>query len=226
MAKEPVICAWSGGKDSSLMVHALRQSAEYQPAMLLTTLTEPFERISMHGVRRDLLKRQSEAIGIPLHEVWIPWPCPNGMYEERMRAACEDLKGQGFRTFAFGDLFLEDVRAYREKNMQEVGMRAIYPLWGKNTTQLAGDFIRQGFQAYLCCVDTEQIGAEFAGRAYDAWLLADLPAKADPCGENGEFHTFVWNGPIFRHPVPCARGEVVIRDRFVYADLVEFEPCP
>src|SRR5579883_3216201 len=125
MAKEPVICAWSGGKDSALMVHALRQSAEYEPAMLLTTLTEPFERISMHGVRRELLHRQAASIGIPLYEVWIPWPCPNGVYEERMDAACEMLKTQGLRTIAFGDLFLEDVRAYREKTMQEVNMRAI-----------------------------------------------------------------------------------------------------
>lgn len=218
--KTPVIVAWSGGKDSAMMLHALRQSAEYEPVLLLTTVTENFDRISMHGVRRGLLARQAEAIGLPLHEVFIPWPCSNEMYEQRMREACDTLMARGLHTFAFGDLFLEDVRAYREANMKKAGMRAIYPLWGRDTVQLAREVMALGFKATLCCVDSRQIPAELAGHAYDETLLAALPPQADPCGENGEFHSFVWDGPIFSAPIPCVGGEVVIRDNFVYYDLL------
>jgi uncharacterized protein (TIGR00290 family) len=220
MTKQPVILAWSGGKDSSLMLQALAQSAEYRPAMLLTTLTEEFQRISMHGVRQELLHAQADSLGLKLHEVWIPWPCANGVYEVRMQEACLQLKAQGLEVFAFGDLFLEEVRAYREENMKKAGMQAIYPLWGRETGALARRFIDEGFKAKLCCVDSAQIDASFAGREYDAQLLAELPAGADPCGENGEFHTFVYDGPVFKRPVACRAGEVVARGQFVYADLV------
>lgn len=220
MHKESVICAWSGGKDSALMLQALRISREYAPAMLLTTVTEPFNRISMHGVRAELLERQATALGLPLYKVYIPWPCPNGVYEDRMAQAYVELKQQGYETFAFGDLFLEDVRAYRDRCLAQADMRAVYPLWGQETKRLARRFIDEGFRAVLCCVDSAQIPAGLAGRDYDAVLLADLPETADPCGENGEFHTFVTNGPGFSHGVPCIRGEVVIRDGFAYCDLL------
>lgn len=221
MQKKPVVCAWSGGKDSAWMLQCLRQSTKYYPALLLTTLTEPFERISMHGVRRELLRLQAEALGVPLYEVWIPWPCANAVYEARMAGACDTLKARGFSLVAFGDLFLEEVRAYREEQMRKAGMQALYPLWGEDTRVLARRFIEAGFRARLCCVDNTQIPGHFAGREYDETLLSELPETADPCGENGEFHTFVYDGPIFQTPVPCLNGEVVIRDgRFVYCDLL------
>ncbi|MBV8939669.1 MAG: ATP-binding protein, partial [Alphaproteobacteria bacterium] len=187
----------------------------------------PFSRISMHGVRRELLAAQARALGLPLWEVWIPWPCPNGIYEARMAEACAALKGQGFTTFAFGDLFLQDVRAYRERHMEEAGMRGIYPLWGSDTRQLARDFVAQDFHAFLCCVDTAQLSADFAGNSYDTALLDALPASVDPCGENGEFHTFVYDGPIFQWPVSCRTGEVVMRGQFAYCDLLpEMQEMP
>jgi diphthamide synthase (EF-2-diphthine--ammonia ligase) len=170
-------------------------------------------------VRRELLHAQAEALGLPLTEVWIPWPCPNETYEARMRETCLALKEKGMGVFAFGDLFLEEVRQYRERNLAALGLRGIYPLWGLDTSALAQRFIADGFRACLCCIDTGQIAAGFAGRDYDASLLKELPEGADPCGENGEFHTFVYDGPIFSRPIPCARGEVVIRDSFAYCDL-------
>jgi uncharacterized protein (TIGR00290 family) len=220
---EPIAVSWSGGKDSMLMLYALHTQPEfaaYKPTVLLTCLTEDFQRISMHGVRADLLRQQVAALGMELLEIWIPWPCTNEIYEQRMQEACDKLKARGIHTVAFGDLFLEDVRAYRERNMEKATMRTLYPLWGKNTQELSHYFIEQGFKAKLCCVDTAQIDARFAGHEYDETLLQELPSNADPCGEKGEFHSFVYDGPGFAQPVACATTHTLERGQFVYAEIV------
>jgi uncharacterized protein (TIGR00290 family) len=212
--------AWSGGKDSALALWQLRQ-AGVTPAALMTTVTEDYERISMHGVRRSLLRQQAAATGLPLVEVEIPAGCTNDLYERRMAAAfaCAELAPVG--EVAFGDLFLEDIRAYREDRLAAAGRRARFPLWGSDTAALARRFLAAGFRAILVCVDPRALDPSFAGRDYDDALLAGLPAAVDPCGENGEFHTFVTAGPVFAAPIACRRGEVVERDGFVFADLVE-----
>lgn len=211
---------WSGGKDSSLALHALLQSPEYEVRGLLTTVTETYDRISMHGVRRELLEAQASAAGLPLQQILIPPGCVNDIYQQRMKDACLAYKAQGIQHMAFGDLFLEDIRAYRNEQLAKVGMTPVYPVWGLDTTKLAQDFIKQGFKAILCCIDPKQIGPEFCGRDFDEAMLADLPATADPCGEKGEFHTFVYDGPIFKQPIPCAKGEVVLRDNFWFCDIL------
>ncbi|MHB1842597.1 MAG: Dph6-related ATP pyrophosphatase [Sulfobacillus sp.] len=213
-----VIVATSGGKDSTLAVAELR-AAGLPVSGLLCTMTEGFERVSMHGVRQALMVAQAAALGLPLHTVWIPQNCPNAVYEQRMAASLAALVADGADAIAFGDLFLQDVRAYREQRMAGNGLATLFPLWGKDTTKLAQSFISQGYEAILVTVDPRQIPAELAGRPYDRQLLADLPPSADPCGENGEFHTFVCNGPIFQTPLMVERGEVVERDGFTFADL-------
>jgi uncharacterized protein (TIGR00290 family) len=212
--------SWSGGKDSALALASLREADGVGPAALLTTVTETFDRISMHGVRRSLLRRQAEAVGLPLVEVAIPPACSNDVYESRMAAALASTALAGVDEFAFGDLFLEDVRAYRESRLAAAGKRARFPLWGAETAELARRFVEAGFRAVLVCVDPLALDGSFAGREYDERLLADLPPEADPCGENGEFHTFVYDGPIFEEAIPLVRGEVVERDGFVFADLL------
>lgn len=216
---EPVLLSWSGGKDSALALHALRQMPGVEVAGLLTTVTEDYDRISMHGVRRTLLERQAAEAGLPLHIVRIPRECTNEQYEERMTAVLSGIRDAGIRRVAFGDLFLEDVRAYRESRLASFGMEALFPLWGKDTAALARDFLRLGFAAVLVCVDTEALAAAFAGRSFDESLLRDLPPGVDPCGEKGEFHTFVHAGPVFRTPVPFRLGKVEDRGRFQYCDL-------
>ena len=216
---EPILLSWSGGKDSALALHALRQTPDVEVAGLLTTVTEDYDRISMHGVRRTLLEQQAAAAGLPLHVVLIPRECTNEIYEERMTAVLTGIRAAGIRRVAFGDLFLEDIRAYRESRLTAFGMEAMFPLWGRDTVALARDFLRLGFAAYLVCVDTQILAATFAGRAFDEDLLRDLPPGVDPCGENGEFHTFVHAGPIFSAPVPCRRGEIEDRGRFHFCDL-------
>jgi len=216
---EPILLSWSGGKDSALALHTLRQTPGVEVAGLLTTVTEDYDRISMHGVRRALLERQAEEAGLPLHVVLIPRECSNEQYEERMTAFLRGIRDAGIRRVAFGDLFLEDLRAYRESRLASFGMEAMFPLWKRDTAALARDFLRLGFGAVLVCVDTEALAPTFAGRAFDEDLLRDLPAGVDPCGENGEFHTFVHAGPIFRAPVPIRLGEVEDRGRFQYCDL-------
>jgi uncharacterized protein (TIGR00290 family) len=187
---------------------------------LLTTVTEGYDRISMHGVRRTLLAAQAKATGFALEEVLIPQNCTNEIYEERMRQSLEKFQKQGISAAAFGDLFLEDVRAYREERMGRIGMKCLFPLWGKPTSELARRFLDLGFRAIAVCVDTQVLSRDFAGREYDEDFLRDLPADVDPCAENGEFHTFVYDGPIFSKPVPVERGEIVLRDnRFCYCDL-------
>lgn len=217
---ESILLSWSGGKDSSLALHALRQTPGVEVVGLLTTVTEEFDRISMHGVRRNLLEQQAEAAGLPLHIVWIPPDCTNEIYEERMAAALAPHQQRGIRRVAFGDLFLEDIRAYRVSKLAGAGMEALFPVWGRDTTELAREFIAQGFEAILVCVDTQTLDASFAGRAFDEGLLRDLPPRVDPCGENGEFHTFVHAGPIFRASISVQRGGQETRlERFRYQDL-------
>ena len=219
-ATAPFALSWSGGKDSAFALWTLRREGT-EPAALITTVTDAFDRISMHGVRRDLLARQAEALGVPLVEVVIPPSCVNEIYEARMAEAFAAPPLSEVEEVAFGDLFLEDVRAYREERLTAAGRRGVFPLWGRDTTELAQEFIAAGFQATIVCLDPRVLDSSFAGRRYDERLLAELPPAVDPCGENGEFHTFVHAGPIFSRPIACEAGERNIeRDGFVFSDLV------
>jgi uncharacterized protein (TIGR00290 family) len=211
--------SWSGGKDSALTLWTLR-SQGVEPEALITTVTDAYDRISMHGVRRELLSRQSDAVGIPLVEVRIPPACVNDVYEARMAQAFASPPLSDVQAVAFGDLFLKDVRAYRETRLAANDLRGLFPLWGRDTSALAREFIAAGFQAFIVCLDPRALGASFAGRAYDEQLLVDLPVTVDPCGENGEFHTFVHAGPIFTEPIACDTGEIVERDGFVFCDVI------
>jgi uncharacterized protein (TIGR00290 family) len=214
------VLSWSGGKDSSMAAYQLLASQKFEIAALLTTVTQEFDRISMHGVRRELLERQAASLGIPLEIVSIPKECTNEIYEARMRAALERFRSQGIRKVAFGDLFLEDVKKYRDERLAQVGLSGLYPLWMRDTEELVRTFIALGFRAILACVDTEAIDASFAGRQIDQALLDDLPETADPCGEYGEYHSFVYAGPIFAQPIACRAGEIVRRTpRFNYCDI-------
>ena len=219
---EPLILSWSGGKDGTLALDALREGGDFAPIVLLTSVTSGYDRVAIHGVRRALLHAQAGALGLPLHEFWLHPESSNEAYEAALAEALCVLRDRfGARTIAFGDLFLEDVRRYREERVAPLGLEPVFPLWGRDTAALAAEFVNRGFQARLVCVDTTQLDARFAGRAYDAALLAELPAGVDPCGENGEFHTFVSGGPGFRHPVAYEVGEMVTRlERFAYCDLV------
>ncbi len=212
--------SWSGGKDSALALQALAQEHRL-PATLLATVTEEYGRVSMHGVRRSLLRRQAAATGLPLVEVEIPADCTNDLYESRMAAAFASAELSEVDEVAFGDLFLEDIRAYRESRLAAAGRRARFPVWGRDTVTLARRFLAAGFRAILVCVDPRALDPSFAGRDYDERLLAELPVGVDPCGENGEFHTFVTAGPILDRPIDCLRGDVVERDGFVFCDLLE-----
>jgi uncharacterized protein (TIGR00290 family) len=212
--------AWSGGKDSALALHELRERSGSPPRALITTVTADYGRISMHGVRRELLTCQAGALGLPLVEVEIPAACSNDVYEQRMERALAEPPLAEAQSVAFGDLFLADIREYREERLHRVGKEAVFPLWGRDTRALAREFIAAGFEAVLVCVDPRQLDRSFAGRPFDAELLADLPPEVDPCGENGEFHTFVHAGPIFNAPIPCRVGETVERDGFVFCDVL------
>jgi uncharacterized protein (TIGR00290 family) len=216
-----VISCWSGGKDSTLALYEIRENLRYELMALLATVTADFDRLSLHGVRRVLLERQAEALGHPLHTVFVSKDGSNEEYEERMRAALAGYVEAGVTAAVFGDLFLEDVRKYREEKLLTVGLQGIFPLWGRDTAQLAQSFIRLGFKAVITCVDTQVLDKDFAGREFDEKFLADLPPGVDPCGENGEFHSFVYEGPMFRHPLRFTRGEAVLRnDRFYFRDLL------
>lgn len=215
---DAVALSWSGGKDSSLALWTLRAEG-IRPRALITTITEGYERISMHGVRRELLAAQAQTLDVPLVEVSIPPGCVNEVYEKRMAEAFSSAPLSEVRAVAFGDLFLEDVRAYREERLRAAGRHGLFPLWHKDTASLARQFVETGFRAILVCVDPRCLPASFAGRRYDEELLAELPAGVDPCGENGEFHTFVHAGPIFREPIACETGEVVEREGFVFCDV-------
>jgi len=219
--KQPVLLAWSSGKDSALALRRILDSGLYE-VTLLTTITEGYDRISMHGVRRSLLREQAESLGLHLDIVRIPQQCSDEQYRRRMEAAMRRHYARGCRSVVFGDLFLPDIRAYREANLAAVGMKPLFPLWQKDTRRLSHEFIDSGFQAVLTCVDTKVLPRSFAGRSYDKELLEQLPPRIDPCGENGEFHTFVFDGPIFSRPVRFRRAEVVLREeRFCFCDLLE-----
>jgi uncharacterized protein (TIGR00290 family) len=212
--------SWSGGKDSALALWTLRKELGQEPATLLTTFTEDYDRVSMHAVRKDLLRAQARATGIDLVEIGIPAACVNEVYEERMAQSFARPPLDQATTIAFADLFLEDVRAYREERLTAANRKALFPLWGRNTTALAQEFIAAGFKATLVCVDPRQLDSSFVGRPFDEALLNDLPDGVDPCGENGEFHTFVHAGPIFDAPIEVELGEVAVRDGFVFQDLL------
>jgi len=211
--------SWSGGKDSALTLWTLRRQA-IEPRALVTTVTDTYGRISMHGVRRELLARQADTVGMPLVEVVIPAGCVNEVYEARMAQAFASTPLAGVEGVAFGDLFLDDVRAYREDRLAAAGKRGMFPLWGRDTGELAREFVAAGFEAIIVCLDPRVVDPSFAGRRYDDRLLTELPAGVDPCGENGEFHTFVCAGPILAEPIAVETGEIVERDGFVFCDLV------
>ncbi len=216
----PVVVCWSGGKDSCLALQRVLARADLRVEALLTTVTADFDRISMHGVRRELLEEQAKALRLPLRQVLISKSATNEQYEAKMGEALAPYRARGVETVVFGDLFLEDIRAYRERLLAKHGMRGLYPLWGLDTAALIRDFIDQGFKAALVCIDPAKLSPAFAGRLIDHALLTDLPADVDPCGENGEFHTFVFDGPIFKAPVRFAWGEKVCRDSFCFCDLI------
>ncbi len=220
--KEKLVFSWSGGKDSALALHELRQSDRYEVVALLTTVAEQYRRVSHHGVREELLEMQAAAIGVPLDKLYLPAssPCTNAQFEELMARALARYRAAGVLLVAHGDLFLQDLRDYRERNLARTGMQGLFPLWRRDTTELFNTFIQLGFKAYLSCVDGQKLSEAFAGRAIDAGLLGDLPAGVDPCGEYGEYHSFVYDGPIFQRPVPVRVGEVVLRDTRYYADLL------
>ena len=218
--RAPVVFSWSGGKDSAMALHQLQRDPEFQVVALLTTVTEEYERISMHGVRRELLHRQAQSIGLPLEEVRIPPQCVNAIYEQRMGAAIERFRRQGIRYVAFGDIFLEDLRAYREQKLLRADMTALFPIWKIDTRELAARFLSDKFRAVTACIDPRKLDRSFAGRELDESFFRDLPPGVDPCGENGEFHTYVFDGPIFRAPIVIQTGPVVERDAFIFCDVL------
>jgi len=212
--------SWSGGKDSCLALYELQRSRNYRVAALLTTVTRDYDRISMHGVRRVLLEQQAVSLGLPLHEILITKAASNEEYESRMAEAFAQYRGQGIDSIVFGDLFLEDIKTYRDQFLARHEMRGIYPVWRRDTTEFVADFIKLGFQAVVTCVDGKVLDSSFAGMIIDENFLSMLPSNVDPCGENGEFHTFVFDGPNFRRPVKFSSGERVVRDGFWFCDLV------
>jgi len=221
---EPVVLTWSGGKDSALALHYLKTSRQYQITYLLTTITKDYNRISMHGVRSILLDNQSESLGLPIEKVFISKNSSNEEYENQMREKLLFYQRQGISSVAFGDVFLEDIRKYREQNLSKVTMKGVFPLWNKNTQKLAQQFIELDFKAVIICVDSQNLDKKFVGRYFDRQFLSDLPANVDPCGENGEFHSFVFDGPIFKRPISFKIGDIVLREkRFYFCDLVPDE---
>ena len=217
---QSVLVSWSGGKDSCMALHEVQHMANTRVEALLTTLTRDYDRISMHGVRRVLLEQQAASLGLPLHQIYISKGATNDEYEAKTGEALSAFHDRGIKSVAFGDLFLEDIRAYRDRLLAMHGMIGLYPIWGRNTAKLIRDFIRQGFKTILVCVDPAKLDHSFVGRVIDEKFLSDLPPAVDPCGEYGEFHTFVFDGPMFRNPVRFSIGEVVCRDSFWFCDLV------
>jgi uncharacterized protein (TIGR00290 family) len=220
MHKPKAILSWSSGKDSAMALYRTLAAKQFQIVCLLTTLSDQFRRVSMHGVREELLERQARSVGIQLEKVLIPYPCPNVVYEEKMRKVLSQWKRKGVTHVIFGDLFLEDIRKYREANLAHLDLTPIFPIWGKDTASLAEDMLKVGFRAIITCVDPKKLNEKFAGRQFDNSLLKDLPPSVDPCGENGEFHTFVYDGPIFREPIPVEVGKSVSRDGFQFTDVL------
>jgi uncharacterized protein (TIGR00290 family) len=218
---EKTILSWSGGKDSAIAFEELSRDARYEITSLLTTITEGYNRVSMHGVRACLLEQQARALGVPLMKVIVRQAVSNDQYEAQMREVLTRAQADGITAVAFGDIFLEDIRRYREEKLLQLGMKSVFPIWKRDTRELAANFIKAGYHAILTCLDSKHLGSSFVGRSFGESLLADLPPGVDPCGENGEFHTFVHAGPIFRKSIPVRRGEVVLREnRFWYCDLI------
>jgi len=217
--RTPLLFSWSGGKDSAMAFAAVLEDPAFEVTALLTTVTEGFERVSMHGVRRELLERQAESIGLPVEEVRIPPQCTNSVYEARMAQVISRFRERGIRHVGFGDIFLEDLRAYREEKLSKANMTAIFPIWKTDTRELSRRFLFKKFRAIAVAIDPAKLDRSFAGRELDASFFRDLPKGVDPCGENGEFHTFVFDGPIFHAPIPLEVGPVVERDAFVFCDL-------
>jgi uncharacterized protein (TIGR00290 family) len=220
------LLSWSTGKDSAWALNVLRQRPDMTVVGLVTTINAAFDRVAMHGVRRALLEAQAEAAGLPLHVLEIPHPCPNADYERIMGAFVAEQAADGVTAMAFGDLFLQDIRRYREAKLAGTGIAPLFPLWGIDTAQLARAMIAGGLEAYVTCVDPRKLPASFAGRRFDLDLLADLPADIDPCAENGEFHTFACAGPMFTRSIAVKTGEVVTRDGFVFCDLIDIPSPP
>lgn len=220
MSRPRAWLSWSSGKDCAWALHELRRAGELDVVGLLTVVNDTLDRVAMHAVRRALLEEQARAAGLRLHTVELSWPSSNATYEERMRGAVERALADGVSVMAFGDLYLEDIRAYREKQLAGTGLRPVFPLWGKDTRALSREMVAAGLRARLASVDPKQLDASFAGRLYEPALLDELPAGCDPCGENGEFHTFAVAGPMFAREIGVTVGDVTERDGFVYADLV------
>jgi len=221
---EKVILAWSGGKDSALALYEILQNENYEVAALLTTVTSDYDRISMHGVRRTLLEMQAESLGLPLEKVFITASTSNEQYEAAMHEVLTKYKNTGVSCVVFGDIFLEDLKKYREGNLAKIGMKGLFPLWKKDTTKLAHTFIDLGFKTIIACVDTNFLDKIFIGRTFNKEFLAELPANIDPCGENGEFHSFVYDGPIFKKRIAHDIGKIVLREnRFCYCDLIPYD---
>ncbi len=216
--------SWSSGKDSAWTLHVLRQQGEYEITGLITTINTAFDRVAMHGTRRELVEMQAEAAGIPLIKAPLPWPCSNADYECAMKKVCNQALAAGVSAIAFGDLFLADIRAYREQQLKGTGLEPLFPLWLIPTDQLAREMIAGGLRAKLVCVDPKQLDPKFTGRDFDLELLSQLPPGVDPCGENGEFHSFVYAGPMFSRQLPVATGEQVQRDGFSYCDVLAAVP--
>ena len=222
--KAKVILSWSGGKDSALALHEINETENYEIAALLTTVTQDYDRISMHGVRRSLLERQAKSLGLPLEKVFISKDTSNEEYESKIREVLVKYLTAGVRSVVFGDIFLEDLRRHREDNLSKVGMEGIFPIWKRDTTELAHTFVELGFKAVITCIDSNALDKIFIGRAFDKQFLSELPPNVDPCGENGEFHTFVYDGPAFAERILHTIGEVVLREnRFYYCDLMPVE---
>ncbi|MDX2125642.1 MAG: ATP-binding protein [Aeromonas hydrophila] len=220
MMKTKVLLSWSSGKDSAWALHALRQDPAIEVVGLFTTLNQAFERVAMHGVRKQLLLAQAECVGLPLTTIDLPWPCSNEDYARIMTGFIADVVAEGIRHMAFGDLFLEDVRAYRERQLAGTRITPLFPLWGSKTDELAGEMMAAGLRARISTLDPRKLPAALGGHEFDAALLAALPAGVDPCGENGEFHTLAWDGPMFQRPLAIRVGETVERDGFVFTDLL------
>jgi uncharacterized protein (TIGR00290 family) len=227
MMKKRIVVSFSGGKDSILALHRLQTSGEWEIDSLLTTLTEGYDRTTMHGVRHELLEMQAESLGIPLRKVWIPKVCPNEVYQQRMEEAVNEIRADGIEYIMFGDIFLADVKEYREKMLQGSGLIPIFPIWGEDSKTIIEEYFKKGFKTVVCCTDTFKIDLSFTGRVIDRQFLKDYPVEHDICGENGEFHTFVFDGPNFAFPVPYKLGENRLakdmhtsQDRFYYVDLV------
>jgi len=215
-----VALSWSSGKDSAWALHVLRQTPGVEIAALITTFNCAADRVAMHAVRRSLVEEQAARAGLPLWPVELPWPCPNGVYENLMAEVCRRAVAEGVEAIAFGDLFLRDIREYRERQLQGSGLEPLFPLWERPTTELAGQMIRSGLKAKVTCVDPQKLDRGCAGRDFDSSFISDLPPTVDPCGENGEFHTFVYDAPVFSGPIDVRTGEILERDGFVFADVL------